>query len=427
MKVLLLLAAALPSVAAQPGGRLLGETSIIQARIDAASATGGGCVRLARGDHEVGTLFLKSGVRLHLEAGARLVGSRDPEDYVVDLSSCGLAANVTRRWSNSIIRIVNANDVAITGEAGSEICGRNCYDAFGEEGFRGPHAITAFNVTNLFLSGYTVRDAGNFSIYAWKCSAVHVLDVEVHGGHDGFDFFFCRDVLIEKCRIYSGDDCVAGFANRFLTVRDCMVNSACSYFRLGGNDILVENCCGSAPAENPHRWTLAPEEKRLETTPAGSGRRTTLSVFTYFVGKSVKNPAGKILFRNCRFSGVDRLIHYNLSGNERWQVGRGLKDVTFENVTAEGLSVPLVVYGTPEVPLELSARKCRLTFREKVNALLRGGHVGAINMTDVSVENLDGSFFQNWTESKPQIRLEDTTGVPSAIEQMACKFVCETI
>lgn len=403
------------------------KTQSIQARIDAAAAAGGGRVSLAKGDHPVGSLILKSGVELHLERGARLVGSRDADDYEMDLSSFGLSKSVTRRWSNAMIRIFNAHDVAVTGEEGSEICGRNCFDATGEEGFRGPHAITAYGVTNLVLRGYTVRDAGNFGIYAQGCANVTARDVEVHGGHDAFDFFGCTDVLVEGCRIFSGDDCVAGHGNRNLTVRDCTVNSACSYFRLGGNGILVENCRGTGPAENPHRWSLTDAEKRLEKTPAGSGRRTTLSVFTFFTGKKTPRNAGGIVFRNCRFSGVERLMHYNLSGNERWQQGKGLEDVTFENVTAEGLSVPVVAWGLPETTLELKAKNCRFAFTGPVEEFVRGGYLKELDLKNVTVEGVKGPAVRNWKGAEPKMDFEDVKGLEPTSAPATAPFTCRTI
>ena len=402
-------------------------TRAIQARIDAAAAAGGGRVSLAAGDHPIGSLVLKSGVELHLEKGARLVGSRNPDDYVLDLSSFGCASNVTRRWANAMIRIIGAKNVAVTGEPGSEICGRNCFDATGEEGFRGPHAITAFGVTNLVLRGYTVRDAGNFGLYAQECANVTARDVEVHGGHDAFDFFRSSDILVEDCRLFSGDDCVAGHGNRNLTVRGCTVNSACSYFRLGGNGILIENCRGAAPAENPHRWSLTDEEKRLEVTPPGAGRRTTLSVFTFFTGRKTARNAGDIVFRNCRFAGAERLMHYNLSGSERWQQGRGLEDVTFENVTAEGLSVPVVAWGLPETTLGLTAKDCRFGFAAPVGEFVRGGHLRELKLENVTVEGVEGPAVRNWEGPAPQLEFSGAQGLRPETLPATEKFVCRQI
>ena len=120
-------------------------TAAIQRAIDDCFRAGGGVVRIAKGEHRVKSLRLRSNVTLHLERDARLVASRNPSDYdgivqrdevepfdggLLD-GSDRLSITSTNHWNNAIIRIYRAKDVAITGEPGSEIDGRNCYDANG--------------------------------------------------------------------------------------------------------------------------------------------------------------------------------------------------------------------------------------------------------------------------------------------------------
>ena len=68
------------AVAAPPEG-MQWETAAIQAKIDAAAANGGGRVTVGKGVHPCRTLYLKSGVELHLEEGAVILGGTKPEDY----------------------------------------------------------------------------------------------------------------------------------------------------------------------------------------------------------------------------------------------------------------------------------------------------------------------------------------------------------
>ena len=53
------------------------RTAEIQGRIDAAAAAGGGEVVIEAGEYEVGGLYLKSNVTLHLARGARLISYRN--------------------------------------------------------------------------------------------------------------------------------------------------------------------------------------------------------------------------------------------------------------------------------------------------------------------------------------------------------------
>src|SRR5690606_16764740 len=57
------------------------NATVIQQLIDKASAGGGGRVIIPPGNFMSGPLFLKSGVDLHLELGARLLGPTNRSDY----------------------------------------------------------------------------------------------------------------------------------------------------------------------------------------------------------------------------------------------------------------------------------------------------------------------------------------------------------
>ena len=127
------------------------QTQYIQAAIDACYLYGGGEVAVPSGVYLVGSLRLRSHVTLHLLENAVLMGSRDPEDYthftedtiepVQPVDEPMFPRGILSRWFNSIVRAHYAKDIKIIGESGSCINGQNCYDAEGEEGFRGPHAI----------------------------------------------------------------------------------------------------------------------------------------------------------------------------------------------------------------------------------------------------------------------------------------------
>ena len=369
------------------------------------------------GVYDVGAILLKSGVEFHLGRNAKLRGSRNPHDYAIALpvTRGPYCAKATNKWSNAILRILDAHDVSVTGEPGSEIDGRNCLDPTGEEKFRGPHAISVFHSTNLLFCGYCVRNAANYGLYVRGSARVKVERVDIEGGHDGFDFFNCEDVEVSGCFIRSGDDCVAGYGNRRLRVRHCSLNSSCSFFRIGGNDILVEECHGEAPAVYPHRWSLSPEERSLERVPDGAGRHTTLAFFTFYTGKAAKGRGSSgIVFRNCRIAGVEQFIHYNLSGNERWQNGPGLADVTFENVRATGMKRPLCVYAPSEMPVDVTFRNCELSFSEPVGELIRGANPGRFSVEGLSVERVNGPFLRSWNGS-PDISHRELNGIDPVV------------
>lgn len=100
-----------------------GETNnaaVIQKLIDKASARGGGRVVVPPGNFMTGSVFLKSNVELHLQKGARLLGSPYHRDY-----SSGRVALTSARpgeyndYGNDRIAVVaahNQTNVSITGQ-----------------------------------------------------------------------------------------------------------------------------------------------------------------------------------------------------------------------------------------------------------------------------------------------------------------------
>ena len=57
------------------------DHAAIQRAIDACAERGGGTVYVPRGEYLIGTIELKSNIRLYLGAGATLLGSPDRADY----------------------------------------------------------------------------------------------------------------------------------------------------------------------------------------------------------------------------------------------------------------------------------------------------------------------------------------------------------
>ena len=250
------------------------QTEAIQSAIDAAFLAGGGRVTVPEGIFLTGGLRLRSGVMLYLESGAVLKGSRDPENYFGYLSDelepiKGYdpekrgSVYPFSRWNNALIRIIGAKNVAIIGERGSVIDGSNVYDERGEEKYRGPHGIDVQECDGLLLSGYTVTDSSNWAHAIFNSRDVTATGLTVLGGHDGFDVRTCDNVLIEDCRFYTGDDCVAGFDNNDVVIRRCVFDTACSALRFGGNNVLVEDCEGYAPSRFGFRGDLSQEKKAV--------------------------------------------------------------------------------------------------------------------------------------------------------------------
>ncbi|MBQ8440862.1 MAG: right-handed parallel beta-helix repeat-containing protein [Clostridia bacterium] len=360
-------------------------TKAIQAAIDACFLAGGGEVTVPEGRFRTGGLRLRSNVTLHLLENAVLEGSRDPEDYMgfwndsiepipenaatIKVESAHDDANGDSvfpysRWNNALIRAIDAENIAIIGEKGSEINGMNCYDPQGEENYRGPHPINCWFCENITLKGYTIRDGGNWGHAIQNSQHIHISNVTVLGGHDGFDVRTCDDVMVENCVFDTGDDCIAGFDNLNVTVRNCTMASGCSIFRFGGTDVLIENCDCSF-SRFACRGGL-PLEKKIagELCLSNPESAEAITAFLYYCDRraKIRKTPGNILVRNCRFERMKKL--FNMPFGHRWTCNRSLADITFENCIFDGVRMPITSSSDPETPFNLCIKDSTVIARE---------------------------------------------------------------
>jgi len=419
---------------AVPDGEL--QTGKIQAAIDACFLRGGGEVRVPAGRFRTGGIRLRSRVTLHLMQGAVLCGSRNPEDYFGYLADKVepldpermITGSVWRpardperdnafirksgsRWNNALIRAINAEDVAIIGEEGAMIDGSDCYDEKGEEHYRGPHAIGMHNCRNITLRGYTVTNSANWAHAIFFSRDITAEDVTVVAGHDGIHLSSCDNIAVRRCRFYTGDDCVAGFDDNHVRVRDCDLNTACSGLRFGGRDVLIENCRIFGPAKYLFRGSLTKEEKStgVAASSGASHRYNMLSAFTYYSDFSlnVRELPGDIVLRNCTIENTDRLLHYNFSGNETWQKNRPLHDIRFENITATGISMPLDVYGDTNTPVIVEMKNMDFTFRKGFDAVsfIHACNYERITLDGVTVKGAGRApLIKTWSAGKIELK-----------------------
>ena len=413
-------------------------TAAIQGAIDQAFAGGGGTVVVGKGEWRVKALRLRSRVTLRLEAGATILGSRNPDDYFIldddkvepvprewitheawTLEQSCTLDNFTRypasRWNNGLIRLLGAEDAAIIGEPGSVIDGCNPYDPIGEEFYRGPQGISAINCKRLVLKGYTIRQTGNWAHRIADTTDLLVENVTCEAGHDGVHVNGCDGVTIRKCVMKTGDDCVAGFDNSNVLVEDCYLNTACSGFRFAGTDVKIRRCTLKGPAEFGFRGSLSKEDKAAGAPSGKAKRNNMLSFFTYYSDSThpVRRNAGKIEIVDCTSDDTDRLLHYNY-GNEKWQRGKPMTDISFRNVRATRVKMPIALWGDRDVPVMIALRDCEIGFSTPQKEFIRGAYVSAIDLENVKVSGVgDGPLIRLWHADtlRPAVRVDKCIGV----------------
>jgi hypothetical protein len=236
------------------------DTGAIQAAIETSAREHAGLVIFPAGRYLSGTLFLQTGVTLHLEANAVLLGATDTSLY----HSCSFAEYPVE-FAGSLIYAEDARDTGVSGPG--VIDGQGSAFPHGMENFNAEETSKAEQKTsyarpvllrferceNVKLSGITLRSAASMAAHFETCRGVHVtgvtIDNRANQNTDGINFIACEDALVSDCRLSCGDDAIAIYKSaRRVAVTNCIISSRWAAFRIGPfstgvfRDITVSNC-----------------------------------------------------------------------------------------------------------------------------------------------------------------------------------------
>ncbi len=234
------------------------DTPPIQGAIDSCAQSGGGQVFFPPGRYLSGTIHLRSGVTLYLEAGARLIGTTNLDNYSQPKPLEIMPEANWGKWHRGLIVGENIADAAISGPG--IIDGNKVFDATGEERMRGPHAIVMANCRRVTLRDVTIVDAANYAVFLQISDDVEIRNVTIVGGWDGVHWRgapdrWCQNMKIIGCQFYTGDDAIAGRYWNNTLIKDCLINSSCNGIRLIGpaTHLTIVNNLFRGPGEQPHR------------------------------------------------------------------------------------------------------------------------------------------------------------------------------
>ena len=253
------------------GDGLALDTGAIQKALDDCAASGGGTVVFPPGRYLSGTIHLRSGVTLHLEAGARLVGTTNLAHYAQPTPPAFMPEAKWGKWHRGLIVGENVEDVAITGPG--TIDGNKVFDSTGEERMRGPHTIVFVNCRRFTLRDVTIVDSANYAVFFQISDDVEIRNVKFVGGWDGVHWRgaperWCQNVNIIDCQFFTGDDAIAGRYWNNTVIKDCLINASCNGIRLIGpaTRLTIANNLFRGPGEQPHRTS---REKRRTNMLSG--------------------------------------------------------------------------------------------------------------------------------------------------------------
>jgi polygalacturonase len=353
----------------------------ISRAIAACHEAGGGRVIVPAGDWFVrGPIHLKSNVDFHLQAGATIRFSNEPDDYMPPVLT-RFESNEVMNFSPLIYAFEQEN-VAITGagtfdgQAGPERwwpwkgqSGRGpnqgpdtqllrqmgednvpaAERVFGTGHYLRPNFVQPYRCHNVFIEGVTFTNSPMWVVNPVLCENVIVrgVTVESHGPNsDGCNPESCRDVLIENCTFNTGDDCIAvksgrnadgrriGVPSENIIIRNCTMKDGHGGVVLGSEmsggirNVFVEDCAMDSP--NLDRAI------RLKSNSMRGGYLENLFVRNIRVGQ-VKEAVVRI---NLQYD-QDRGEHYPR-----------VRNITIENVTSEKSGRPFYFVGLENAPIE---------------------------------------------------------------------------
>lgn len=185
------------------------DTAAIQQAIDRCSVLGGGEVRIPAGQYLTGAIALKSRVMVRLEQDAVLMGSPDFADYPV----------TQVRWEGKwipgrvgLIYAIDATDIGVVGPgkiAGNVALGGR---PNAQNPLRHPALIEPINCKGIRLEDFATEYRLMWSIHPTNCENITIRNLTIRstgGNGDGIDIDSCRHVLIDRCDIATGDDCIS--------------------------------------------------------------------------------------------------------------------------------------------------------------------------------------------------------------------------
>lgn len=273
------------SYGAVPDGKTV-CTAAIQSAIDACAANGGGRVTVPTGIYKTGTIWLRSGVELHLEFGSELLASENFDDYnEIEAYPQNLNSQINEQWiGKHLIIALEVENVAITGIG---TVNANC-DAFVDyvpvpprltwrsgmsvckdsENLRPGQVIVFIECRHVTVHDITVRNATCWAIFFHGCDFVQARGIKINTpihilNSDGIDIDSCRYVTVSDCIIRCADDGITIRCDKsklknkdrdteYITITNCVIHAGCNGFRIGvgaGNirhvqisSIVIERC-----------------------------------------------------------------------------------------------------------------------------------------------------------------------------------------
>jgi len=185
------------------------DTAAIQQAIDRCSVLGGGEVLIPAGNYLTGAIQLRTRTLLRLAQDATLTGSADFDDYPIT------QVRWEGKWIEGHTALIYANGVRDIGIVGAgKIIGNPALGGRPRptSPLRHPALIEPINCSNIRLEDFSTSYHLMWSIHPTLCQNIVIRNLTIRstgGNGDGIDIDSSQHVLIDRCDISTGDDCIS--------------------------------------------------------------------------------------------------------------------------------------------------------------------------------------------------------------------------
>jgi len=345
-----------------------GDTSTtrhLQSAIDAAAKSGGGTVFVPAGKYVTGTLWLRSNITLHLDAGAVLLGSQKMDDFPV----------WTSRWEGPGVKPRRAALICGEDLENVALVGRGTIDARGEMWWKlqraanrnqeilRPLTYRVVDSRNLLIRDVTFKNSPMWTVSPLACDNVTIDNITIQNppdspNTDGINPDSCSNVRISNCHVDVGDDCITiksgkeDDGRRELRPCENITITNCTLLHGHGGIVFGSEMSGSVRNVTISNCVLVGTDRGLRfKSRRGRGGVVEDVRATNLVMDGVLCPIAVNLFYGCGAWGEKKVADTN-----PWPVDATtprFRRLRFSDITAKNVKVAAgYLVGLPEMPVE---------------------------------------------------------------------------
>jgi polygalacturonase len=360
------------------GDGLTLDTQAIQALIDRCAKQGGGTVYFPAGQYVTGSLFLRSNITLHLDSGAVILGSENPEDYPI----------IHGRWEGThqetyapLIAGNHLHNIAVVGRGTIDGRGAIWWKAKEERTLAHPRPrlIGFSDCNNVLIEGITAINSPSWTINPVHCQnitirAITVINPADSPNTDGINPDSCRLVHISDCYVSVGDDCITLKSgteheqpDRSAPCRDITITN-CTLERGHGGVVIGSEMSGGVKNVVISNCIFIGTDRgiRIKSRRGRGGIVEDIRV-TNLIMDGVLCPFTMNLYYN-----IGEYGNLNVSDKKPRSIDDGtprLRRIHFSHITAREVKHAAgFLYGLAEMPLEdISLRDISISISEEAN------------------------------------------------------------